>query len=75
MLFNTGLSNFFGYVSLGKRNKSQNKQWDSLKLKSYQQNNQKKTPTELEKIFVKDISDKGLNPKYTKDSYNTTTVK
>ena len=74
MLFNTGLSNFFEYISLGKINKSQNKKWDSLKLKSYQQNKQTKKHL-LEKIFVKDISDKGLNPKYTKDSYNSTTVK
>ena len=38
------------------------------KLSTKQTN--KKTPTELEKIFVKDIYDKGLNTKYTKDSYN-----
>ena len=64
-LFDIGLSNiFFGYVSSGKGNKSKNKQMGLHQTKSFCTvketiNKTKRLPTEWEKIFANNISDKG----------------
>ena len=51
--------------------------WDLIKIKSLctvKENSikMKREPTIWENIFVNDTSDKGLSPKYMKDSYDST---
>ena len=73
MLSDTGLSNiFFGSVSSGKGNKRKINKWDYVKLKSFctvkeTTNKTKWQPTEWEKIFANDISNKGLISKIYKE--------
>ena len=66
------LAIFFGYVSLGKGNKSKNKQMGLHQIKklfhseeNYQQN--ERSPTEWEKIFANDISDSRIISKIYKE--------
>ena len=52
--------------------------WDYIKLKSFciaRKLWTKRKPTEWEKIFASDISNKGLISEYTKNSYNSTSKK
>ena len=45
--------------------------WDLMKLKSTAMetiNKMKRQPTEWEKIFANEVTDKGLSPKYTNSS-------
>ena len=81
-LFDISLSNiFFGYVSLGKGNKSKNKQMGLYQLESYCTaketiNKMKRQLSEYENIFANDISNKGEYPKCIfKNSYNSISKK
>ena len=67
---------YFGeYVSSGKGNKSKTKQVELHKLKSFcTVQKMKKLPTEWQKLFVKDISDKGLIFQINKDIYLFTSL-
>ena len=65
-LFNLSYSNFLLDISLKAREiKAKMNYWDLMKIKSFctakgTTNKTKRQPTEWEKIFANDISDKGL---------------
>ena len=65
-LFDLGRSNFLLHMSLEAREtKAQMNYWDLIKMKSFCKAKEiisktKRQPTEWEKIFVNDITDKGL---------------
>ena len=67
---------FCGYVSSSKGKNAKINKWHYIKLKSFCTvkeaiNKIKRPPTEWEKIFASDISDKGLISKIDKSSYNS----
>ena len=64
-LSDISLSNFFGYVSSGKKNKRKINRWEHIELKSFCTvketiDKTKWQPTEWEKIFANHISNKAL---------------
>ena len=70
--FDIDLSNFFGYASLGKRNKSKINKWSYIKLKILctldETINKANTPVmEWKKIFLCDTPDEGLTSKIYKE--------
>ena len=70
MLFDIALSNiFFGSVSSGKGSKSKNKQMGLHQTCTVKEiiNKKERQPTEWEKIFANDMSDKGLISKMYKE--------
>ena len=71
------LAIFFGYVSLGKENKSKNKQMGANETKKFYTvkktiNKMQRQSTEWEKIFATNISDKRLISKIHKEFINST---
>ena len=78
MLFDVGIDSFFGCVS-GKGNKVKINKWEYIKLKSTSNqykfpssvkeitNKMKRLPTEREKIFANNMSDKGIIPTMCKE--------
>ena len=73
MLFDIGLSNIFLDLSpQARETKAKINKWDYIKLKSFCTvkeaiNKMKRQPTEWEKIFANDISNKGLISKIYKE--------
>ena len=72
VLWNWSQQHFFGSVSLGKGNRSKNKQRGPNQLKNFCTekgtiNKMKRQPTEWEKIFANDMSYKGLLSKICKE--------
>ena len=76
-LFELGHSNFLQDTSLKAREtKAKMNYWDFIKIKSFctakeTVNKTKRQPTEWEKVFANDISDKGLVSKIYKRTYQT----
>ena len=80
-LFELGHSNFLQDTSMKtKETKAKMNYWDFIKIKSFctakeTVNKTKRQPTEWEKIFANDISDKWLVSKIYKDLLNSTAKK
>ena len=76
-LFNIGHSNFFQAISpKARETKAKMNFWDFIKIKSFctakeTVNKTKRQPTEWEKIFANDITDKGLVSKIYKKTSQT----
>ena len=81
MLFDIGLSNIFLDLSpQAGETKARINKWNRIKLKSICTVKEIATktkwqPTEWEKIFANNMSDKGNYPKYIKNSYNSISKK
>ena len=79
MLFDIALNSSFFFFNLSPwagEAKAKINKWGLIKLKSFctvkeSFNKTKRQPTEWEKIFVNDMSNKGLYQKYIKNSYNS----
>ena len=80
-IFDLGRSNFLLNTSLeGRETKAKMNYWDLVKIKSFctakeTVNKTKRQPTEWEKIFANDISDKGLVSKTYKELIQLNTQK
>ena len=80
-LFELGHSNFLQDTSMKAREtKAKMNCWDLIKIKSFctakeTVNKTKRQPTEWEKIFANDLSDKGLVSKIYKELRNSTVKK
>ena len=81
MDFDLGRSNFLLNASPEAREtKAKRNYWDLVKIKSFCRAKEtisktERQPTEWEKIFANDISDKGLEPKSIKNFSNSTPKK
>ena len=80
-LFELGHSNFLQNTSTkAKETKAKMNYWDFIKIRSFctakdTVNKTKRQPTEWEKTFANDVSDKGLVSKIYKDILNSTAKK